>query len=243
MRRIRNRFRAAAGAAWLAGAMVLAAMVLAAMVLAGCVTDQSATTSTADGAPQAAAPALNEAAAVASDPAAQPPQQGAAVASDPPHWPLGAFSPHTQEGVPPITTETIQQNANVQYYRSDEPLRLGIEHFNRGDFGIAEHYFQDAVASAPKDASAWIALAASYDRLGRFDLADRAYQAAIHLVGETTAILNNLGYSYMLRGNPVAARRYFLEAYAREPHNPTIINNLHLLDESERFISRAPDAL
>lgn len=151
--------------------------------------------------------------------------------------------PDTQEGVPPITTETIQQDANVQYYPSDEPLRLGIEHFNRGNFGIAERYFRDAVEKAPKDASAWIGLAASYDRLGRFDLADRAYVSAIRLVGETTAILNNRGYSYMLRGDLTNARRYFLKAYEREPGNPTILNNLKLLDASSRFIKRSPDAL
>ena len=149
----------------------------------------------------------------------------------------------TQEGVPPITTPTIQQDADVQYYPSDEPLRMGIEHFNRGHFGLAEHYFQDAVEKAPKDASAWIGLAASYDRLGRFDLSDRAYASAIHLVGETTSILNNRGYSYMLRGQLGTARRDFLKAYEREPTNPTIINNLKLLDESRRYSDRSPDAL
>lgn len=149
----------------------------------------------------------------------------------------------TQQGVPPITTETIQENANAQYYPSDEPLRLGIENFNRGNYGVAEKYFQDATEKAPKDASAWIGLAASYDRLGRFDLADRAYDAAIRLVGETIPILNNRGYSYMLRGNLALARRMFLKAYERDPGNPTIANNLKLLDESQHYISRSPDAL
>jgi len=51
----------------------------------------------------------------------------------------------------------------------------------------------------------------------RFDLADRAYVFAIRLVGETTEILNNQGYSYMLRGDLVNARRKFLKAYEREP--------------------------
>lgn len=150
---------------------------------------------------------------------------------------------NTQEGVPPITTLTVQENADVQYYPSDEPLRLGIEHFNRGHFGVAEHYFRDAVEKAPKDASAWIGLAASYDRLGRFDLADRAYQSAIRLVGETPAILNNRGYSYMLRGKLDAARQDFLKAQRLEPGNPTIANNLRLLDGSRRFIDRSPSAL
>jgi len=60
----------------------------------------------------------------------------------------------TQEGVPPITTLTTQENASVKYYPSDEPVRLGLEHFNRGNFGIAEQYFRDAVEKAPKDGSA-----------------------------------------------------------------------------------------
>ena len=53
---------------------------------------------------------------------------------------------------PLSTTPTVQDDASVQYYPSDEPLRLAIEHFHRGDFGIAAHYFRDAVEKAPRDA-------------------------------------------------------------------------------------------
>jgi len=140
----------------------------------------------------------------------------------------------------PATTCTVQDPDDVKYYRSDEPLRMGIEHFNRGNFGIAERYFRDATEKAPKDPTAWIGLAAAYDRLARYDLADRAYAYAIGLVGETTEILNNQGYSYMLRGDLVNARKKFLKAYQREPNNPTIANNLQLLNSSSRFIQRAP---
>src|SRR5262245_25657266 len=103
-------------------------------------------------------------------------------------------------------TFTVQDPTDVQYYPSDEPLKLAFEHFNRGSFGLAAKYFEDAVTKAPKDATAWIGLAASYDRIGRFDLADRAYGRALRLEGETTALLNNQGYSYMLRGKLVEAR-------------------------------------
>jgi len=140
----------------------------------------------------------------------------------------------------PPTTATVQEPLDVKYYRSDEPLRMGIEHFNRGNFGIAERYFRDATEKAPKDPTAWIGLAASYDRVARFDLADRAYVYAIRLVGETTEILNNQGYSYMLRGDLVKARAKFLKAYEREPNNPTIINNIQLLNGSYRAIQRNP---
>ena len=141
----------------------------------------------------------------------------------------------------PFITKTVQDPDAVKYYPSDEPMRLGLEYFNRGNFGLAERYFRDAVEKAPRDLTAWVGLAASYDRIGRFDLADRAYAQAIRLVGETTDILNNLGYSYMLRGNYPAARKKFIQALKREPRNPTILNNLRLLDSSWKSTRRIAD--
>jgi Flp pilus assembly protein TadD len=148
------------------------------------------------------------------------------------------FSPPTET---PPPTPTVEQPANLQYYPSDEPLRLALEHFDRGHFGIAEKYFRDAVEKAPRDVTAWIGLAACYDRIARFDLADRAYANAIRLAGETTELLNNQGYSYMLRGDYPTARKKFLRAYAREPNNPTILNNLRLLNGSAGSIQRTPE--
>jgi Flp pilus assembly protein TadD len=124
----------------------------------------------------------------------------------------------------------VEEPTDLKFLPSDESRKLGLEHFNRGDYGTAERYFRDAVEKAPRDSTAWVGLAASYDRIGRFDLADRAYRSAIKLVGETTEILNNLGYSYMLRGQFATARRYMMKAYKREPNDPTIANNVQLLD-------------
>ncbi len=140
------------------------------------------------------------------------------------------------EAVP--TTATVQDPTDVKYYPSDEPLRMGKEQFGRGNYGLAERYFRDAVEKAPKDATAWIGLAASDDRLRRFDLADQAYAQAVRLTGETVLILNNQGYSYMLRGDLVRARRKLQKAYELDPTNLTIINNLELLNGSQQFIER-----
>src|SRR5438105_13521158 len=62
-------------------------------------------------------------------------------------------------------TPTVQEPSDVKYFPSDEPLRLGLEHFDRGHYGTAERYFRDAVEKARPDTTAWVALAASYDRL------------------------------------------------------------------------------
>jgi Flp pilus assembly protein TadD len=141
----------------------------------------------------------------------------------------------------PTGTDPIQEPTDVQYYPSDEPVRLGLEHFNRGSYGLAQRYFKDAVEKSPKDVTAWIGLAASYDRLHRFDLADQAYGQAVRLGGETMQVLNDQGYSYMLRGNLSAARRKFEKAYSIEPTNPVVLNNLELLNGSRRFIDRPPN--
>jgi Flp pilus assembly protein TadD len=143
--------------------------------------------------------------------------------------------------VVPAGADPVQEPTDVKYYPSDEPVRMGLEHFNRGNFGLSQRYFKDAVEKAPRDVTAWVGLAASYDRLRRFDLADQAYAAAIRLGGETVQILNDQGYSYMLRGNLSAARRKFEKAYTLDPTNPTIANNLVLLNGSRRFIERTPE--
>lgn len=113
-------------------------------------------------------------------------------------------------------------------------LELGKKHYRENSFGLAEQHFRRAVEKGPKDLEAWVGLAASYDKLRRFDLADRAYAQAIRLAGPTPEILNNQGYSYLLRGDRQKARRTLLAARAKDPGNPYIENNLNLLDQSLR---------
>jgi hypothetical protein len=59
--------------------------------------------------------------------------------------------------------------------------------------------------------------------------------------GVTVQILNDQGYSLILRGNPTAARRKFEQAYSLDPGYPVIANNLELLNGSRRFIERPPN--
>jgi Flp pilus assembly protein TadD len=116
----------------------------------------------------------------------------------------------------------------------NDALSLGKRHFRAGDFGLAEQNFRKAAELHPRDGEAWIGLAASYDRLRRFDLADRAYAQAIRIVGPTVEILNNQGYSYMLRGDYRTARVKPDEAQRKAPGNPYVQNNLRLLADSAR---------
>jgi TolA-binding protein len=119
----------------------------------------------------------------------------------------------------------------------DDPhddLQLGKKYFRSNNFGLAEKAFRNAVQKHPRDAEAWVGLAASYDRLRRFDLADRAYGEAVRLIGPTTEILNDQGFSYMLRGDYARARQKLQQARARDPRNPYVQANLQLLEQSAR---------
>ena len=120
----------------------------------------------------------------------------------------------------------------------ESDLNLGKRHFREGEFGLAEKHFRRAVESgipdARKAAEAWLGLAASYDRLRRFELADRAYARAIDIVGPAPEILNNQGYSYLMRGDYARARIKLNAAIAKDPHNPYILANLDLLDRAVR---------
>ena len=141
-----------------------------------------------------------------------------------PKVPLTAASPA------PVFSTGISDTADQPIV---EPLQLALEHFDRHEYGLAERYFRETVENAPNNLAAWIGLAASYDELRRFDLADRAYSMAIKLGGETVQVLNNEGYSYMLRGDLVTARKKLLAAAKRDPSNPMILNNLKLLEASK----------
>jgi Flp pilus assembly protein TadD len=127
------------------------------------------------------------------------------------------------EPVPPLTPSS-----------PNDDLSLGRMNFRQGNYGLAEHYFRRAVESGPREAEAWLGLAAAYDRLRRFDLADRAYKQLFGLLGRTAEILNNQGYSYMLRGDFRRAREILSEAQAKDPANSYIANNMALLEESVR---------
>lgn len=114
----------------------------------------------------------------------------------------------------------------------NDDLQRGKRYFRSNNFGNAEKSFRAAVEKHPRDAEAWVGLAASYDRLRRFDLADRAYQQAIQIVGRTPEVLNDQGFSYILRGDYGRAQKTLLEALKKDPGNPYVQANMQLLQES-----------
>ena len=135
--------------------------------------------------------------------------------------------------VDPVPGATPELRGNL-----NSELNLGKRHFRKGDYGLAEVHFRRAVEKGLPDAreaaEAWLGLAACYDRLRRFELADRAYAQALRIAGPAPESLNNQGYSYIMRGDSARARVKLNAAYAKDPANPHILANLELLDRSVR---------
>lgn len=110
-------------------------------------------------------------------------------------------------------------------------LAKGKTQFRDANYGLSEKFFRKAVELRADNAEAWMGLAASYDQLGRFDFADRAYEQLLKLTGREPRVVNNLGYSQLLRGNKKKARNLFQEARRNAPDDKVIEANIELLNK------------
>ena len=119
--------------------------------------------------------------------------------------------------------------ANIGDYTADAALAEAKSHFKSGDFGYSAALYKRVVELSPKNAEGYVGLSASYDRLRRFDLSDRVYTALFDITGGTAQYYNNVGYSYMLRGNVRAALTNFRKAQELDPDNVVVANNIQIL--------------
>lgn len=126
----------------------------------------------------------------------------------------------------------LELPAKVDPYPDNEVFTVAKVQFAEGNFGHAARYYERAVEVEPNNGEAWLGLAASYDRLRRFDLADRAYREAGRLIGDRAEYYNNIGYSYLLRGDVAKARSNLLRAHELDPTSPAIRNNLDMLRDN-----------
>lgn len=112
---------------------------------------------------------------------------------------------------------------------AEKSVEIGQRYYRHGHFGLAEQSFRQAVERDHNNAEAWLGLAASYDKLRRFDRARQAYDVLVKLVGRTPVVLNNLGYHYFLSGDRVRAREALVAALRADPDNEQIRDNLALV--------------
>jgi Flp pilus assembly protein TadD len=143
---------------------------------------------------------------------------------------LGACSTIELSG--PGSVPVAQPTPPVDQIEGD--LELAKRHFRAAHYGLAELHFRRGAESGRGDPEAWLGLAASYDKLKRYDLADRAYDTALSLFGPTPEYLNNRGYSYLLRGDIPGASRLLADAAVQDPENDRVQGNLAALERRLR---------
>lgn len=114
----------------------------------------------------------------------------------------------------------ISPNAEVSDYQA------GKLHFGEGRFGLALKSFHAAKRQDPTSVPTLNALAASYDRIQRFDLAQVYYDKALAIEPRSAQTLNNIGYSMLLRGDRTEALAYFDKAKTIDPLNMVVAANL-----------------
>lgn len=102
----------------------------------------------------------------------------------------------------------------------------GRQHFFAGQYGLAVNEFHTSLLLEGGQADTYNALGATYDKLGRFDLAQRYYKRALAINPNSPEYLNNYGYSLFLQGKTQQAARFFSRARRQDANNPVIQANL-----------------
>ena len=123
----------------------------------------------------------------------------------------------------------VAEVSDIGSYTAERALVQARAHFRNNDFGHSAAFYRRVVELSPKNPEGYVGLGASYDRLRRFDLADRVYASLYELSAGTAQYYNNLVYSHMLRGNFSEALKNFRKAESLAPGNVIVANNLRLL--------------
>jgi tetratricopeptide (TPR) repeat protein len=114
----------------------------------------------------------------------------------------------------------VAPNAEISDYQA------GKLHFGEGRIGLALKSFREAMRQDPTSVPTLNGLAASYDRIQRFDLAQVYYDKALAIEPGSAQTLNNIGYSMLLRGDRTEALAYFDKAKTIDPLNMVVAANM-----------------
>lgn len=106
--------------------------------------------------------------------------------------------------------------------------RAGISALKLGKADLATSLLDRSTKSATASWRAWDARGVAADLQRDWATADRAYARAAALAPNEAEILNNQGWSQLLRGDWKAAVGLFDQAAARDPKSQRIANNLEL---------------
>lgn len=123
-----------------------------------------------------------------------------------------AFAPLT--GIPEVRARALQGQ--------------GLALVLAGRTKTAEEPLRAAVAEDPALWRAWNALGRIHDGRGEFDEARQAYERALAVQPGSAVLLNNLGFSRLMAGDPAEAARVLTEAAGRDGSPDRVRTNLRM---------------
>ena len=115
-----------------------------------------------------------------------------------------------------------------QHLDASDPVERGRALVLTGQYGLAIEGLSEAVTRDPGNARALSLLAVSYAQLRRFDLADRYHAQALEIDSSSVVVLNNWGYSYLVRGDGGRATDLLARAAAANDGRSIVTANLAL---------------
>jgi Flp pilus assembly protein TadD len=121
-----------------------------------------------------------------------------------------------------------------------DPIEAGRAQLATGQYGLAIDSLTRVVHAEPRNARALSLLALGYDRIHRYDLADRYYAAALEVDPQHAMTLNNWGYSRLLRRDYAEADRLLRLASQARRDDPVIEANLRLRANAGEEPTAAP---
>jgi hypothetical protein len=120
--------------------------------------------------------------------------------------------------------------------QSQDPYAAGKAYFAQKQYGLALAEFRQSLRQHPRAPRDLNAVAACYDQMLRFDLADRYYDLALSIERNSVETLNNVGYSHYRRSQEghgveylVTAQAYLARASALAGKNPVVTANLDMV--------------
>ena len=120
----------------------------------------------------------------------------------------------------PPTGTAVGAAQGGQEWTGYAAFEKGKENLSAGHLGLALEEFKRALAQDPRSAPVLNALAVTYDRLGRHDIAELYFDRALAIEPDYSVALNNVGFSMFKRGRYEEALIYFDQALKAEPLAP-----------------------
>jgi tetratricopeptide (TPR) repeat protein len=128
-----------------------------------------------------------------------------------------------------------------QHLDASDPVERGRGEILTGQYGLAIDGLTEVVTRDPGNARALTLLAVAYGQLKRFDFADRYHARALEIDPNSAVVLNNWGYSYLVRGDGRRAAGLLERAVATSDGRPIVAANLALARGGDTAAMPSPD--